>query len=340
MFQHKSKNQMRKVISKIVKKVKLGLNDLEYSVGKNNYFEKNPTFSRIILYHGVDEVGNTEINSRFISKKEFEKQIIFFKDHFQVLSLTDIFENKFDSNEPVVCVTFDDGYANNFYNAFPVLEKHKVPATFFITTIKASGNHILWADALDLSAYKFKKPIEVRGETFEVKGKKGYVSEETKIPLKESIKLTDHNYKLDLQKAIPELGTILKEESLKPYWELLSTEQIEILSRSELITIGSHGYYHNCLDQLPETEIKFELEASKEWLENIIKNPVTALAFPDGSFSGKLISIARSLGYKQFLSVDGKMNGIDESSELRSRMGINPHISLNNQMRAIIKGKY
>ena len=33
-----------------------------------------------------------------------------------------------------VLITFDDGYENNFTQAFPILQRHRVSAAFFLTT--------------------------------------------------------------------------------------------------------------------------------------------------------------------------------------------------------------
>jgi peptidoglycan/xylan/chitin deacetylase (PgdA/CDA1 family) len=35
---------------------------------------------------------------------------------------------------PVVVLTFDDGYADNFWNAWPVLQQYRLPATIFVAT--------------------------------------------------------------------------------------------------------------------------------------------------------------------------------------------------------------
>jgi len=35
---------------------------------------------------------------------------------------------------PVVVLTFDDGYADNFWNAWPVLQRYRLPATIFVAT--------------------------------------------------------------------------------------------------------------------------------------------------------------------------------------------------------------
>jgi peptidoglycan/xylan/chitin deacetylase (PgdA/CDA1 family) len=46
-----------------------------------------------------------------------------------------------------VCVTFDDGYANNHDVALPILQKWKVPATVFVATGFLDGGR-MWNDTV------------------------------------------------------------------------------------------------------------------------------------------------------------------------------------------------
>ena len=48
-----------------------------------------------------------------------------------------------------VVVTFDDGYADNCWQALPILERHAVPATFFVTTGYLRETRRFWWDELE-----------------------------------------------------------------------------------------------------------------------------------------------------------------------------------------------
>ena len=80
-----------------------------------------------------------------------------FAQHLQVLktianpiSLQDLIEAKSDRELPPrpVCITFDDGYADNLYAAKPALESYRVPGTVFITTGYIGMPENLWWDEL------------------------------------------------------------------------------------------------------------------------------------------------------------------------------------------------
>jgi peptidoglycan/xylan/chitin deacetylase (PgdA/CDA1 family) len=88
----------------------------------------------ILTYHGIsDEVNPDET----VTPEEFEKQLQYIKDNYKVISLeeavgylqTDI-KKLCDS----IVITFDDGYSNNYHNAYPLLKKHSFPATIFLVS--------------------------------------------------------------------------------------------------------------------------------------------------------------------------------------------------------------
>ena len=65
----------------------------------------------------------------------FEKQMEYLKNkEYQVISLTKLVEI-LESDELIpkktVVLTFDDGYKDNYINAFPILKKYNFPATIF-----------------------------------------------------------------------------------------------------------------------------------------------------------------------------------------------------------------
>jgi len=97
-------------------------------------FKQGPT-GRILLYHRVADVKD-DPHLLSVSVRNFKDQITWLKKNFQILSLlqlvNQIKSHTLDSKS--VCVTFDDGYADNFYNALPILKQFHIPATIFVTS--------------------------------------------------------------------------------------------------------------------------------------------------------------------------------------------------------------
>ncbi len=70
-------------------------------------------------------------------KKGFTQQLGYLKNFGEFISLSDAVI-LLGSGAPIdgqyFCITFDDGFKNNFLNALPILVENKVPATFFVVT--------------------------------------------------------------------------------------------------------------------------------------------------------------------------------------------------------------
>jgi peptidoglycan/xylan/chitin deacetylase (PgdA/CDA1 family) len=332
-------NNSNHISSKIRRRLRWVMNDFLFGAGLKTFHPPEIPVQRILVYHGIDRFGNTKYNSRFLSREIFETQLLFFKDHFHIISLDDFYKKNFHDKRSTIAITFDDGYANNNYYALPLLKKHEVPATFFITTIRDAGYEILWTDALDLSSAMSDKPFELQGERFVKKGKKGYWSEKTGLPLKETCKNYGFDYKIELMKKLPGLEDIIGDKEFNDYWKLLNEEKLKELAACPLVTIGAHGYSHNCLERIPIADAQREMYLSKNYLEKIIDKNVDALAFPDGNYSEAVIQSALQIGYTKLLAGD-LAQGDAEDDILKSRFTINPHISLFNQAQAIVKGNY
>jgi peptidoglycan/xylan/chitin deacetylase (PgdA/CDA1 family) len=94
---------------------------------------------RILCYHGICEdrlAKEPWIPEYFVTESAFEKQLQYLKRNTQVLSLEEAVERLGSGTLPArsVCLTFDDGYANNLEMAYPLLQKFDMPATIFLST--------------------------------------------------------------------------------------------------------------------------------------------------------------------------------------------------------------
>ncbi len=79
---------------------------------------------RIAMYHALfpDELPG------------FEAQLRYFRDHFKPVSLTQALDalERGRVDDPLLAITFDDGFEDNLTLAAPALEAHGMRATFFI----------------------------------------------------------------------------------------------------------------------------------------------------------------------------------------------------------------
>jgi len=329
-----------KIVSKTRKKVRYLSGDILHAAGMRNNFYQSARGSRILVYHGVCKSNHLKFNTIFLTKKTFEAHLQFYSKYFNVVSLDDYYQQKFSNDKFNVCLTFDDGYANNYKYVLPLLQKHRLPATFFITGIGATGYDILWNDFLSIFSKYGPAKLIFNGDSYSKNRSNKYILNGDSISLNDKLRYTGFAEKAQMIKELYPLAPFKTDLSDEDYWQQMTTEQIKDLAQSPLVTIGSHGYYHNDLAKINPQDAARELSLTRHYLENLTGKEVKSIAFPYGSYNQAVINAAEQAAYTQLLATDFNNKADSENILLRERFTVNPFISVNNQMYATVTGRY
>jgi peptidoglycan/xylan/chitin deacetylase (PgdA/CDA1 family) len=309
--------------------------DANWHLRTNRSWIKHANGGRILAYHGICLTNPFRFNTLFVRLKTFEEQLKLYKKYFSIVSLDDFYNRRFTDEKFTICLTFDDGFANNYIHVLPLLEKYQVPATFFVTGIRDAGYDILWNDVLAIAGKYGPSKLVFKKETL-IKNRNGkYISPDGRH-LNDLLRAEDFENKAEIVKL---LG-LYKSKANNDYWLQMTEKEIEILSKSKWTTIGSHGYYHNDFAKISAASAKEELTRSKNFLEKIIGKEVKALAFPYGSYSKEAVNQAKIAGFTQLLATEFIFSEDRNDAMFRERLTINPFISNINQLHANINGNY
>lgn len=326
-------------IKRIIDKVDRTISALLFKLNIEGILFRNKKGATIICYHGVDCVGYKGMNMRFISKKSLEIQFFYFKKYFNVISVKDFFEQKFDSNKFNIAITFDDGYRNNYKYVVPLAEKFQIPVSIYVTGINNTDYNFLWSDFADIVAkYSRQNSIHLNEKEFtKVNGK--YLDEKGQNIKSYLKQMGDFETKRKFIALFPEFSDICKENKLDDYWQIMSDEEILEASKSNYVTIGSHGFYHNNLDNINIDEAIIEMKKSKEYLEEVTGKPIDEIAYPDGAYSRQVIDYAEKIGFKYQLAVSYKHLEDEGDKRIMDRHGVYPVYSDYYQVELIVKNK-
>ncbi len=101
-------------------------------------------------YHRVGDgaASNYDRELWSASAEAFDEQVTFMKRHADVISPDDLEHALRSPRGRYVMMTFDDGYRDNYELAFPILRRHGVPATFFISTGFIDQPALPWWDEI------------------------------------------------------------------------------------------------------------------------------------------------------------------------------------------------
>ena len=277
----------------------------------------------VLLYHRVADLP-FDPQWLAVRPEHFEQQMRVLREKFFPLSLRQLLDALAVGKIPrrAVMVTFDDGYADNFLQAKPILEKFDIPSAIFITTGNLGGKSEFWWDELEKFLFApallpETLALNISGETFTQRLAERAFSQ--KLPdawnvLNDKTPTERHRLYRELAKILTELLPEERETVLNSLsrWSgcsraprashvSLTAEELADFGKSGLVEFGSHTVRHPKLSRLTAAAQASEIHESRRTLEDILGREITAFSYPFGghlAYSRETIAILKSAGFR------------------------------------------
>lgn len=197
-------------------------------------------------------------------------------------------------------VTFDDGWLDNYDEAFPILTKHEIPAAVFLPVDYISTGKVFWQEEMTMLIQNIivTRDRDKRSRLAEIlqPGRQLTNLEDRELrSIVTGFKTSDYE---TIASVIERLRALCGSGGdADHYNRYLSWDQV-LEMRETGIEFGSHAKTHRMLNKLSREECLSELSESKRIMENQLEQPVEALAYPNGNFDSGVIENARLAGYK------------------------------------------
>ena len=257
----------------------------------------------VLTYHRVLETYDAIINE--IDAVQFTQQMETLAEYFNVISLAEGVERLQVGTLAAgsVCITFDDGYRDNFDVALPILDALNLPATFFVAT-GYLGDGMMWNDVI-IESMRSTSLQQLDLNEFNL-GTHAINTESQRIQVVDML-LSKWKYKTveerdQLAKRLQELAEVKLDQ------RIMMTEQEVIGLSNAGMEIGGHTINHPILAVTKLSEARKQICECKHELEALIKKPVRFFAYPNGrigkDYLNEHLSAVKEAGYLAALTTN------------------------------------
>ncbi len=181
----------------------------------------------------------------------------------------------------VAAITFDDGYRDNLQYALPLLKSLNVPFALYVTTSFPDHTALIWWYALEewlLQNRQGRTLAELDLEFSRLR---------TEVGSPQAVRAFFAARHIDPLRFATTLA--------------LNWDELRILAKEPLVTIGAHTVNHFPLSLLPEADARTEITESKRRLEQELGVKISHFSYPFGnrqSAGAREFRLAKEAGFR------------------------------------------
>ena len=205
----------------------------------------------VLTFHRVrpdgEKAAARPMRNLEVAGADFRRLLMWMRSRYEPLALGDWLMNPAPLSRPAFAVTFDDGWADNYEQAFPVLRELGVPATIFLATGAVEERTPFWWQDAELSDAEIEQmknlpPAQTEALAADKPGRREMHAD-----------------------------------------DYLTWEQVREMGQSRLVTFGPHGHRHVRLTQVSRAEAVEDIRRCLELMErNAGGALVPVFAWPNG----------------------------------------------------------
>lgn len=284
-----------------------------------------PAGAVVLMYHSITEDPESAANSIGVSqpRSSFDAHVRTIAQRFAPVTMERVAQFAKEGRRlppRSVAVTFDDGYADNYDVALPVLSRYGVPATFYIMVNAVETGIPPWYCRLNFAFRTTRRP-----EWTDPDQRQSYKIERThekEAALKTAFALGARKTGSQQEEFVRRIEKSLEVEPLGCEAGLmLNWEKVRALNTAGH-SIGGHTLSHPNLAHVTEEEARTEILGCKKRLEAEIGEPVDHFSYPhpalNPQWSPQTLQITREVGFKSaVLTTCGPVRQGDEPLALK-----------------------
>ena len=277
----------------------------------------------IVNYHYIRERGDRGIHPCTV--ENFQKQMRFLSERYTFASVGEVYRAASENRAGKLCaLTFDDGLAEHYRIAFPVLRQRNIRAAFFPIGLPLQEGRIPLSHKLHI----LLSEIPTRELVGEVErffnGRVRIESDRLINPERRFDDILTSNLKetlialtLEERSKLIE-GLFIQSYSLEHERELakkifMSAQELRELAASGM-TIGSHTYNHLGLNTLGRDDQLKEISWGQEAVRDILGDYPSMFVYPHGRYNEDTLGIVKNLGFQSAFTLGARDVSADDSA--------------------------